>query len=164
MTDERRVMGIDFGEARIGVALSDPTRTLASPLCVVATKDKGAQIRDVAALVAEHEVALIVVGMPFLLDGSAGTMVEIAGKFADKLGAVTGVPVVRRDERLTSVEAEDRLREGGWRGPGAGGSRHKQKGKKAKRAARDGKGRIDMAAATVLLQEYLDSGAWRDEA
>lgn len=139
-------MGIDFGEARIGVALSDPTRTLATPLTTVHEKDKGLQIRRVAALASEHEVAQIVVGIPYRLDGSVGDMAEMAEKFAAKLEATVGLPVARWDERFSSVTAEDALR------VADGGRRKKRKGQ-------HDKGRIDQAAAAVLLQEWLDGAA-----
>ncbi|TNF24783.1 MAG: Holliday junction resolvase RuvX [Deltaproteobacteria bacterium] len=139
-----RVMGIDFGLARIGVALSDPTRTLASPLTTVHEKDKGAQIRRVAALIAEHEVTQIVIGIPYQLDGVAGEMAELAEKFATKLESTVEVPIARWDERFSSVTAEDALRV-------ADAGRRKKK-----RSRQEEKGRIDAAAAAVLLQEWLD--------
>jgi len=137
-------MGIDFGLARIGVALSDPTRTLASPLTTVHEKDKGAQIRRVVALATEHEVAQVVVGIPYRLDGTVGDIAEVAEKFAAKLEATLDVPVARWDERFSSVTAEDALRV-------ADTGRRKKK-----RSRKDEKGRIDAAAAAVLLQEWLD--------
>lgn len=142
-----RVMGVDFGEARIGVALSDPTRTLATPLTTIHEKDKGLQIKRVAALASEHEVAQLVVGIPYMLDGSVGDMAEMAEKFAAKLEATTGLPVARWDERFSSITAEDALRV-------ADGGR-----KKKKKKGQHDKGRIDQAAAAVLLQEWLDGAA-----
>ena len=142
-----RVMGIDFGEARIGVALSDPTRTLATPLTTLHEKDKGQQIKRTAALMAEHEVTLVVVGIPYRLDGSVGDMAEMAEKFAAKLEQVTGVPVERTDERFSSIAAEGALR------MADGGKRKKGK---------QDKGRIDQAAAAVLLQEWLDAARRRE--
>ena len=136
-----RVLGVDFGEARIGLALSDPTRTLATPLTTLHEKDKGQQIRRVAALAAEHEVATVVVGMPYQLDGSVGPMAELAERFAARLEREVGVPVVRWDERFSSVAAEDALRT-------ADGGR--------RRRGKQDKGRIDQAAAAVLLQEWID--------
>lgn len=137
-------MGVDFGEARIGIALSDPTWTLATPHTVVASKDKGAQIALVAGLIAEHGVTTVVVGMPYMLDGSVGRMAEMVGKYVEKLARTTGVNIITRDERLTSWEAEQRIREGGGR-------------RKKKQSRQAQKGRIDMAAATILLQNYLDA-------
>ncbi len=141
-----RVLAVDFGLARLGVALSDPTRVLATPLTVLADKDKGRQITRVMDLGAEHEVVAYVVGMPFELDGSAGAMAVMAGKYAAKLERVTGRLVVRWDERYTSVEAEERLALSDPRG-----KRHK--------GGRGLKGKLDMYAAAVLLQDWLDAGA-----
>jgi len=141
-----RVMGIDFGLARIGVALSDPTRTLASPLGVIADKDKGAQIRRVAALVAEHEVAAVVVGLPLTMDGEAGEMAATVERFATKLEQVIGLPVIRWDERLSSVEAEELLRE-----------LEPRRGRR-KRGGRDAKGRVDEVAAAIILRSWLEAG------
>jgi putative Holliday junction resolvase len=135
-----RIMGIDFGEARIGIALSDLTTTLATPTTVLHEKDKGRQINRVVELIAEHEVGTVVVGIPYQLDGTEGTMAKMAGKYAEKLGRVSGVEVVRFDERLTSMQAERLLKASG------------KKGKK--RRIKDS---IDMAAAAVILQAYLDS-------
>lgn len=136
-------MGIDYGMARIGVALTDPTRTLVTPLCVVAEKDKGQQTRRVAALAAEHEVTLLVVGVPLHLDGREGEMALTAKKFATKLNLVTGLPVVLWDERLSSFEAAGILREVAE----AHGKRQ-----------RPLKGRLDQVAAAVILQAWLDAG------
>ncbi len=143
----RRVMGVDFGLARIGIAMTDPTRTLASPFEVLAEKDKGQQIKRVVALAEAHEVAAFVVGIPFMLDGSAGDMAIIAEKYAAKLERVTGLPVVRWDERYTSAEAEERL------------ALSDPRGKRRGKDGRGHKGRLDMYAAAVLLQDWLDAGA-----
>ncbi len=135
-----RIMGIDFGEARIGIALSDPTGTLATPNTVLHEKDKGRQISRVVELITDYDVTKVVVGIPYQLDGSEGPMAQMAAKYAEKLGRVSGVDVVAFDERLTSMQAERLLKAGG------------KKGKK--RRIKDS---IDMAAAAVILQAYLDS-------
>jgi putative Holliday junction resolvase len=134
-----RVMGIDFGEARIGVALSDPTGLIATPKLVLAEKDKGRQISRVVELIAEYEVAKVVVGIPFHMDGTPGKMAVMAEKYAAKLEAVSGVEVIRLDERLSSVEAEAIMK----------ANRRKGRGKPLKES-------IDMVAAAVILQSYLD--------
>lgn len=136
-----RTLGIDFGEARIGLALSDASGTIAMPLETLETKDKGEQIRGVAQRITEREVERIVVGLPLEMDGTAGPMVEIVEKFSAKLTATVGLEVVFWDERLTSVAAERVIRETGVR-----------KGKKKKK-----KGLLDPIAACLLLQAYLDS-------
>jgi putative Holliday junction resolvase len=138
-----RVVGLDVGERRIGVAISDATRTLARPVGVltIAKLDAAAVARaadEVGRLAAEDDgVAAIVVGLPRRLDGSPTALTEGVRGFASQLGARTGLPVALQDERLTSVEAESRLavRDKDWR------SRKK---------------RLDAAAAAVILQDHLD--------
>jgi putative Holliday junction resolvase len=132
-----RVLGLDLGSARIGVAISDPERRVAVPLGTVRT---GApeDVRTVAALVREHDVAEVVVGHPVGLSGRPGEAARHAERFAEALRGLLPVPVVLHDERLTTVEAERRLA-----GPGVRG-----------RARRE---RVDEAAATVILQSYLDA-------
>lgn len=137
-----RTLGIDWGEARIGLATSDPSGIIASPRGTVAEKDKGAQITRVVSLISELEVERIVVGMPLELDGTEGPMAQMAGRYASKLEEVTGLPVIRWDERLSSAAAERAIREMG------GGRRRKGK--------RD-KGQVDAIAACLLLQSFLDS-------
>jgi len=134
-----RVRAVDWGEARIGLAVSDPTRTLATPYATLAEKDKGLQIKLVVALIAQLEIAEIIVGMPLALDGNATSTTRPAMKYAEKLARLVSVPVTLVDERLTSVTAEERLSEAGWR------------------STREDKGRIDSAAAAVMLQTWLDA-------
>lgn len=142
-----RTLGIDFGEARIGLAVSDGTGTIAMPRGVIAEKNKGDQIRLVVAAIEEAEAVRVVVGMPFELDGSAGPMCELVEKFCTKLESVIGATVVRWDERLTSVAAQRAILE-------MGGHRSKKRGKKKK-------GEVDTIAACLLLQGYLDSAESR---
>ena len=138
-----RALGVDYGERRIGLAVSDASGMLARPLRVLAPRGS---LRDraaaVAAAVAEAAaepdgLAQIVVGVPRALDGTAHGQTARALAFVEALRAVTTVPVVLQDERLTSVEAEARLavRQRDWR----------------KRKAR-----LDAAAAAVILQDHLD--------
>jgi putative Holliday junction resolvase len=139
-----RIVGLDVGERRIGVAVSDATRTLARPIGVLtATGLERDAPRVAAAEVArlageEDGVASIVVGLPAHLDGSASPMTPRVRTFAAELGRLTDLPVLLQDERLTSHEAESRLalREKDWR-------------------AR--KARLDAAAAAIILQDYLDT-------
>jgi putative Holliday junction resolvase len=132
-----RVLALDLGDVRIGVALSDETGTLASGLVTLRSagprKDAGA----VAALVREHEAQEVVVGLPLRLDGTLGSRGEQTVAFVERLRRVLRVPVVTRDERLTSVAADERLAEAGVK-------------------RRDRKARIDQAAAALILQEHLD--------
>lgn len=138
MEDRSRVMAVDWGEARIGVALSDPTRVLATPLTTLHEKDKRKQIERVAALVAEHEVARVLVGLPLHMDGKETTTTVPATRFAEKLARTVEVPVELVDERLSSALAESRLSEA------------------KRKPRRHDKGRLDAAAAAVVLQQWLD--------
>jgi putative holliday junction resolvase len=139
-----RIVGLDVGERRIGVAISDATCTLARPLGVLrsAMLDKAAleqAAHEVSRLAAEeYGVATIVVGLPRHLDGKPNEMTPRVESFAHELAVLTRLPVVLQDERLTSREAESRLaiREKDWR-------------------AR--KQRLDAASAAIILQDYLDT-------
>ena len=141
--DVGRVAGLDVGERRIGIAISDVTGTLARPVSVLRTSglDGDAVDRAVVELqrLADEEDGLtsLVVGLPRRLDGSANDMTPRVEAFAAALGARTALPVVLQDERLTSREAESRLalREKDWR------VRKKQ---------------LDAPAAAIILQDYLD--------
>lgn len=135
-------MAVDYGLARLGVALSDPTRTLASPLTVLHEKDKGAQINRVVDLAREHGVGRILVGVPVHMDGTNSDMSVMAEKYAAKLERVSGLPVERVDERLTSAAAEELLLD------------NMRQGRTRRRAL---KGEIDKVAATLMLQEWLDA-------
>jgi putative Holliday junction resolvase len=138
-----RVVGLDVGERRIGMAVSDATRTLARPLTVlqVSRLDDAAVARaadEIARLAVEDDgVSAIVVGLPRRLDGRRSDMTARVETFAARLGARANLPVLLQDERLSSREAESRLaeRDKDWR------SRKK---------------RLDAAAAAVILQDYLD--------
>jgi putative Holliday junction resolvase len=134
-----RVLGIDVGTVRVGLALSDPTGTLASPLETLRrAKDQG-DLDRLAALVVEHEVTEVVVGEPMHLSGASGASAADADAYAAELAARIGdVPVFRIDERLSTVSAASALRASG----------------RDSRAQRDV---IDQAAAVVILQQYLDS-------
>ena len=138
-----RVAGLDVGNRRIGVAVSDVTGTLARPLGVLQTSGLEGDaidraVAELARLAAEEDgLASLVVGLPRRLDGSPNDMTPRVQAFAAALGARIGVPVILQDERLTSREAESRLalREKDWR------ARKKQ---------------LDAAAAAIILQDYLD--------
>jgi putative holliday junction resolvase len=134
-----RVLGVDVGTVRVGVALSDPTGTLASPLETVQRAKDGSDLDRLAALVVEHEVAEIVVGEPRHLSGASGASARDADAYARELaGRVPDVPVNMIDERLSTVTATSHLREGG-------------------RSSREQRSVIDQAAAVVILQQFLDS-------
>lgn len=139
-----RVLGIDYGARRIGLALSDVTATLASPWRMLQRPPSEAAtlrllITAIAALQREDDgLETVVVGWPRRLDGSASDQTPIVETFTRSLKAQISIPVVLQDERLSSTEAESRLarREKDWR-------RRKQQ--------------LDAAAAAVILQDYLDS-------
>jgi putative Holliday junction resolvase len=138
-----RIIGLDVGERRIGVAISDASATLARPVGVVHCAALGpAAVRaaadEIARLAAEDDgVASLVIGHPRHLDGSPSEMTARVEAFAAQLGARTSLPVALQDERLTSREAESRLavRQKDWR-------RRKQQ--------------IDAMAAAIILQDFLD--------
>ena len=135
-------MAVDFGSRRVGLAISDRSRTLARPLETIAVAGAVDAVdrvaRRIAELAAEEDgVATIVVGLPSRLDGTASDATAAVSAFIERLRAHVGIPIVTEDERLSSHEAESRLAENepDWR-------RRKQ--------------RLDAAAAAVFLQDYLD--------
>jgi len=132
-----RVLGLDLGDARIGVAISDDARRMAVPLGTVRT-GAPADVRAIAELIREHGVTLVVVGHPLLLSGESGERAHHAERFAAAIREALDVPVQLQDERLSTVEADRALRE-----TGAGG--------------RDRRRTIDRSAATVILQAWLDT-------
>ena len=134
-----RALGIDLGERRIGVAVSDSEGRLATPLTVI--KRTGSRNRDhqkIAELVDEYEAGVVIVGLPLSLDGGTGPAALGAEREARELESALGVPVLTHDERLTTVIADRALAESGLSG-------------KARRR------RVDMVAASVILQGWLDS-------
>jgi putative Holliday junction resolvase len=136
-----RVLALDLGTVRVGVAVSDPTATLASPLTTLRAGDRA----GVAELVGAEAVGLVLVGLPRNMDGSLGPAATAAQAEAAALTALLPVPVRLVDERLTTVSADRALRAQGRRAP-------------ARRQV------VDQTAATVLLQGWLDGaeGArWR---
>jgi putative holliday junction resolvase len=134
-----RVLGVDVGTVRVGVALSDPTGVIASPLETLRRAKDGSDLDRLAALVVEHEVAEVVVGDPRHLSGASGTSAQDARAYSEALaGRITDVPVQLIDERLSTVTAAGHLREGGI-------------------DSRRQRSVIDQAAAVVILQQYLDS-------
>ena len=133
-----RVLGLDLGDVRIGVAISDPERRLAVPLGTVQVGRPPGEIRAIADLVREHEVVLVVVGEPVSLDGVRRERATHAASFAEALRAMLAVPVALHDERLSTVEAERSLRDAGV-------------------AGRRRRSVIDAAAAQVILQAWLDA-------
>mgnify|MGYP000859800331 CR=1 FL=1 len=130
-------MGIDYGDRRVGVALSDPERRLATPLCTLAHRGWGPTAIAVIGLMREHGAEYAVVGLPRDMDGSLGAQAEETLGFCGALEK-RGVKVLTQDERLSSVEAEEMLLDGG-----AGAEARRRK--------------VDQAAAAVILQRHLDA-------
>ena len=139
-----RALGVDYGLKRIGLAISDASGTLARPLAILdrarLPNDRlaAAAVLEAIAGLDDEPIAVIVVGWPRRLDGSANAQTPRVEAFAGELRRQTSVPVVLQDERLSSHEAESRLaaREKDWR---------------------TRKARLDAAAAAVILQDYLDT-------
>ncbi len=131
------IVGLDVGEARIGVAVSDDSETLASPRGVVRRRSNAAAIAEIARIVRESDAQLVVVGLPISFDGKLHAQARTVQAFGNKLRAALGVPLVYSDETLSTVRAEERLRAAGVRP-----ERMRE--------------RIDAAAAAVILQDYLD--------
>ena len=132
-----RVLGLDLGDVRIGVAISDDDRRLAVP---VGTLRTGApqDLRAVARLVEEHGVTLIVVGHPLSMSGRPGPQAALAEQFADALRSFLSVPVAMQDERLSTAEADRSLERAGAR-------------------SRERRSVVDQTAAAVILQAWLDA-------
>lgn len=133
-----RVLGLDLGDARIGVAISDPERRLAVPHGTIHVGQPPGELKAVAALARELDASAVVVGHPRSMSGASGPRAQHAEAFAEALRAVVPVPVELQDERLSTVEAERALREAGL-----GGRRRR--------------GVVDEAAATVILNAWLDA-------
>ncbi len=135
-----RILALDVGDRRIGVALSDPLGMLAFPLTTIkrATPDTDAAIDAALALAEEHEAAEILVGIPYLMSGRIGAQAHITLEFAQALAERTHIPVIRIDERLSSIQADRMLSQSGA-------------------ASTRDRGRTDAAAAAVILQSYLDA-------
>lgn len=132
-----RTLGLDIGERWIGVALSDPLGILASPLTRVERTDDEAAVKAIADLVRKHDAKEVVAGLPYSLNGSVGPQAVRVRDFLQKLAQSVAVPIQTSDERLSTVVATQGMIE-------AGKSRESRKGK------------IDAAAAALILQWYLD--------
>ena len=131
-----RILAIDHGERRFGLAISDVTGMIARPLEVVEGEDSA--LRRVDEIVDADAVERIVVGFPLDMDGGEGTKAQVVKEFKKRLEARVGIPVRLWDERLTTVQAERILRDSGL----SAGKR---------------RARVDMVAAQIILQSYLDS-------
>lgn len=135
-----RVAGIDFGTVRIGIALTDPGRSIASPYENFTRRGEQLDAKRLKQLVADEDVTLFVVGLPLHLDGGESQKSIEARRFGQWLAGVTGVPVEFFDERFTSLEAEQLLLQ-------------------AEMTKKRRKKRTDMLAAQIMLSAYLESRA-----
>jgi putative Holliday junction resolvase len=133
-----RILGLDIGDKRVGVAISDPEEIMASPLTVITSDNDSATIDTIVRLVGQYDVKRIVVGLPYSLDGSLGRQASKVKDFVDKLSQSTSAGIELWDERLSTVAVERLLR-------GAGNKKAREKS------------RLDAAAAAFILQGYLDS-------
>ena len=132
-----RILALDVGDRRIGIALSDETQLIATPHSVYTRVGWGPDVKHIQKLYNDHEAVLIVCGLPRNMDGSVGFQAEKVQSFAEQL-IKAGLPVVFQDERLSTVSAHQALIEGGMRRD-------------------DRKGTVDKVAAAVILQSYLDA-------
>jgi putative Holliday junction resolvase len=132
-----RIMAVDYGDARTGIAISDNSAFLASPICVIHEKNFNALIKKTAMLAEEHKAEQLVVGYPKNMNGTIGERADKSQKFAQELEKETGVNVKLWDERCTTMAALVYMNATDTRG------------KKRKET-------VDAAAATIILQDYLD--------
>ncbi len=137
---QKRILALDVGEKRTGVALSDPMGIVARPLTVLQRASHQADLEAIEALVAEHEVGQVLVGLPLTLRGERGPQAQQVMGYAERLSAGLSVPVLMWDERYSTAEAEALMEAKGQRG-------------------RKGKDELDAVAAAVFLQSYLNSQA-----
>ena len=135
-----RILGLDIGDSRIGIALSDPLGILASPLTIITRMDEEADIEAIIDVIQQNQVERVIVGLPLSMDSSLGKQAEKVKAFVMALCRHTGVPVEFRDERLTTVSAKRMVR----------GVRKTSKGT-----------RYDAMAAALILQGYLDEASGR---
>ncbi len=135
-----RILALDIGDKRTGVAISDPSGRIATPLTVLETSQQTRADSELARIVGEYDVESIVVGLPRSLDGELGPQARHVQALAAKMARFLRVPIEYTDERLSSAEAVRRMREAG-------------------ESERSMRGRVDMVAASVFLQTYLDERA-----
>lgn len=134
----KRIMGIDYGDARTGVAISDLLCSIVGSTCVVPSRNTDKAVADIVRLAKENEVGTIVVGLPRNMNGTEGPRAELCRAFAQRLEQETGLETVLWDERRTTVEAHNIL------------SQHNYHGKKRKDT-------VDAVAASLILEGYLNS-------
>ncbi len=131
------LLGLDVGDTRIGVALSDELGVAAHPLCTLTRKNRKVDLIAISDLVSIHKVECVVIGLPISLDGSIGTQAEKVQKFAKRLEHVIDIPIEFQDERFTTAEAEEILHE-------------------LNKDAKAQKELIDEVSAVIILDDYLN--------
>lgn len=139
-----RLLGIDHGTVRVGIALSDELQMLAQPLCFIPAEPKKNCFQELLKIISEKDVQKIIVGMPRNMNGTYGPAAEKVKAFVEELKSHTSLPIQLIDERLTSTQANRSLTAVGVKG-------------KKKRES------VDAAAASIILQTYLDSPAHTPE-
>ncbi len=131
------LLGLDIGDIRIGVALSDELGVAAHPLCTLTRKNRKVDLIAISDLVSIHKVERVIIGLPISLDGSIGPQAEKIQNFAKRLAHVIDIPIEFQDERFTTAEAEDLLRE-------------------LNKDTKEQKELIDEVAAVIILTDYLN--------
>lgn len=139
-----RLLSLDLGEKRVGVAICDETQTLARPLLTLKRASKKEDFEKIAALCREHAIEKVIVGLPRTLRGEEGPQAQRVRRYAAELQMALNLPIDFWDERFSSVDAEERL---------------SIFSRKQARSLRANKGAIDAAAAAIILQEYLDAAS-----
>lgn len=132
----KRIMGIDYGDARTGVAISDLLCSIVGSTTVVPSRNREKAVAEIVRIAKENEVGEIVVGLPRNMDGTEGSRAQLCREFADWLHTATGLPIHMWDERRTTVEAHNIL------------SQHNYHGQKRKNT-------VDAVAASLILEGYL---------
>jgi putative Holliday junction resolvase len=142
-----KILAVDYGRARIGLALAESLEGVAQPFGILHRVNRNEDMRRLREFVREHDVKLILVGLPLRLDGSRSEMAEESERFAQRVRKQIGAPVEMADERLTSWEAERLLEE-------EFGRKSKQTGGASKKKGSE-RFTVDSVAATIILREYL---------
>lgn len=146
-----QILGIDYGRARIGIAIADSETALARPLDTLERINRNEDMRRLREIARANSAKLLVVGLPLHLDGTRGDMADEAARFAERLRKQIGLAVEMVDERLTSWEAERLLEEQAGKISRRGtGRADKKKGR------REGKNTADAIAAAMILKDYLE--------
>ena len=134
----KKILGIDYGERRLGIAVSDPLNIIASPLMVIDRKKNNNYLDQIKTIIIENDISLIVVGLPITLKGTSSKQTEKTKIFIQELSESISIPIKTIDERLTSLEAEKILIQQGIK-------------------TGHNKSQIDQISAIIILQEYLDT-------